>query len=134
MNWKYVKPLKEKKSITEFENANNIIFPEDYKKCVSENNGGRPPKRVFDTIKTKEREVKSFLSFNKFDAENIWLVNEPVIEINGSQYVAFATDCSGNKICFTKVLLQIVFINHEDNIVEFIADDFVSFMSSLYDL
>ena len=99
MDWKYVKPIKSLDLISEFENEFCYIFPDEYKQCVSQYNGGRPSKRIFDTSSSKEFEMESLLSFNHYDRETIWSVNQRDDEFLTS-YIAFATDSSGNLIWF----------------------------------
>lgn len=131
MDWKYVKPIESLDLISEFENEFCYIFPDEYKQCVSQYNGGRPSKRIFDTSTSKECEMKSLLSFNHYDRETIWSVNQRDDEFLTS-YIAFATDSSGNLICFNRKDNSIVFVNHETNSVDMIAGDFSSFLDSLY--
>ena len=71
IQWRYVKPLKETSLIEDFECAVTYEFPNSFKECVLNNNGGRPSASTFETNKTKEREIKSLLSFNKEDKENM---------------------------------------------------------------
>lgn len=132
MNWKYVKTLTSYNLIDEFERIYNCTLPEEYKNCVQLNNGGRPEKRVFDTEKSKEREIKSLLSFNKEDKETIWKINEWNKEDLLGKYVAFAIDNYGNLICFN-LNNQIVFIDHETGNVEYICEGFAQFIDSLYE-
>ena len=131
MDWKYVKPIKSLDLISEFENEFCYIFPDEYKQCVSQYNGGRPSKRIFDTSSSKEFEMKSLLSFNHYDRETIWSVNQRDDEFLTS-YIAFATDSSGNLICFNRKDNSIIFVNDETNSVDMIASDFSSFLDSLY--
>lgn len=132
MNWKYIKPLESLELISKFEEQFNYKFPNEYKDCVSKNNGGRPSKKIFDTVDTKERELKSLLSFNYDDPETIWDVNNRDDESFNEKYIAFATDSSGNLICFKKCDSSIVFVNHETSITENITNSFSSFINSLY--
>lgn len=133
MEWKYVKALKSAELISEYEKKTGYVFDEAFKKCVMENNGGRPAKKVFDTDKTKERELKSFLSFNREDRETVWKILEWNKEELTDKYVPFVIDGFGNLICFDKSSKKVVFVNHEDLSVEVIANDFEEFMSGLYE-
>ena len=133
MEWKYVKPLVSMDSIDKFEELVNYHFPEEFKKCVMEYNGGRPIKRAFDTDKTSERELKSFLSFNKSDKETVWKLYECLEKEISDKYVTFAIDNFGNMICFNKMDNSINFINHEEMAIEKIAENFHAFMQMLYD-
>jgi hypothetical protein len=131
MNWKYVKPLESTENIDRFECLVKYAFPDDFRRCVQEHNGGRPERRVFDTNKARERVMKSFLSFNRGDLETVWDIREWNREELGERYIAFAIDNFGNLIAFDADTDHIVFINHEDMTVEQIADSFVKFMAKL---
>lgn len=130
MDWKYVKPIPSVEIINEFERNFKYKFPDDYKECAIKYNGGRPKLKVFDTTTTKEREFKLLLSFNRDDLETIWNVNKDFKE----SYIAFATDSSGNLICFNKSDNTIIFVEHETGSVEKISDDFTAFINSLYNI
>ena len=132
MQWKYVKPLLSSESISEFETVIKYKFPDDFKKCVLENNGGRPDSRAFDTDCTKERELKSFLSFNKDDIESIWKISEWNKSELSDKYVAFAIDNFGNLICFEIKNNNVIFLDLETLSTEKISDDFMGFLNGLY--
>lgn len=134
MNWKYVKALKSKNAIAEFETSYKIRFPDSFKEIVAKYNGGRPENDIYDTDKTKERTIKSILSFNQDDKETIWKINEWSAEVLGDKYVAFAIDHFGNLICFSKSDRSIIFIDLETLKTENIASDFVSFIDKLYSI
>lgn len=133
IQWRYVKPLKETSLIEDFECAMTYEFPNSFKECILNNNGGRPSTSTFDTNKTKEREMKSLLSFNKEDKENIWSVNEWVKSDLNNIFIAFAIDNFGNLICFDVNNDSIVFWNHENNETELVAKSFDEFLGKLYE-
>ena len=130
MNWKYVKKLADEKSIERFEKQYNFKFSSDYIACVKENNGGRPSLSVFDTSKTKERTIKTLLSFNEEDRETLWKANKDLITIDEKKYIAIAVDNFGNYICFDGKD-KIVFIDHESGDVEKVANSFSGFLDML---
>ena len=132
MEWKYVKELKSVDLIDDYECAVKYVFCDSFRKCVIAHNGGRPSKRVFDTDKAKERELKSFLSFNREDRETVWKIFEWNKEELTNKFIPFGIDNFGNMICFDANNDRVVFVNHEDMSIETIADSFDSFMSSLY--
>lgn len=132
MKWKYVKPLKSVKNIDDFECLVKYAFPNDFRKCVIENNGGRPEFRCFNTDKANERVLKSFLSFNKDDKETVWKMYEWSKDELANRFVPFAIDNFGNLICFDADNDHIVFLNHETLVIENIKDTFDDFMNSLY--
>ena len=132
MEWKYVKPLKTERLITDFENLVNYKFPEEFRKIVLLYNGGRPQNRTFDTEKVRERVLKSFLSFNENDKETVWKIHEWNSDMLGKRFVPFAIDNFGNLICFDVKNSTIVFLNHENGKSEKIADSFHDFLRGLY--
>lgn len=132
MEWKYVKPLQSKDLIDDYECLVKYVFGNSFRTCVLEHNGGRPGRRTFDTEVTKERELKSFLSFNREDKETVWKIFEWNQEELGSRYVPFAIDNFGNLICFDANNDKVVFIHLEDVSIEVIADTFDQFLDALY--
>lgn len=132
MNWKYVKPLKSESNIKEFEEKYSFDFPDSFIEIVKKYNGARPENDSYDTDKTKERTIKSLLSFNKDDKETIWKINEWSAEELGDKYVAFAIDHFGNLICFSKRDKSIVFINTDFPEIENISSNFSDFLDKLY--
>ena len=133
MEWKYIKKLATNSLIEDFECLAKYVFSEDFKKCVIENNGGRPNKKAFDTSKTKEREIKSLLSFNKEDKETVWKIFDWNKEELRDRYIPFAIDNYGNIICFDANNDHVVFVNHENLDVEEVANSFSEFISVLYE-
>lgn len=134
MNWKYVKPLKTESDFKEFEEKYSFEFPYSFREIVKKYNGARPEKDIYDTDKTKERTIKSLLSFNKDDKETIWKINECSTEELGDKYVAFAIDHFGNLICFSKSDKSIIFINMDFPEIESISSNFADFLDKLYTL
>lgn len=132
MECKYVKLLKSEKLIDDYECQVKYVFNESFRKFVLKNNGGRPKKKIFDTDKTKERELKTFLSFNHEDRETVWKLFEWNKEELKNRYIPFAIDNFGNLICFDGNNDKIVFINHENLSIEIIADNFDAFINKLY--
>lgn len=132
MNWKYVKPLKSSTAIKDFEEAYKFVFPDSFKEIAEKYNGARPEMDVYDTDKSKERTIKSLLSFNKEDKVTIWKTAEWNSDELGDKYIAFAIDQFGNLICFTTCDKSVVFMNMETLEIEVIASDFSSFLSKLY--
>ena len=134
MDWKYVKALNSNELIDDYECMVKYVFCDSFKKCIMEHNGGRPSMRIFDTDKAKEREQKSFLSFNKDDRETVWKIFDWNKDELTDKYIPFAIDNFGNLICFDASNDKIVFVNHEDMTIEMIANDFDTFLNGLYDL
>lgn len=132
MFWQYVKQLKSEDWIDDFEFMVKYEFCSSFRRCVMDNNGGRPDNTVFDTDTVKERVLKTFLSFNKDDIETVWKVYEWNKRELANRYVPFALDGCGNFICFDANNNRVILLNHENMAVEIVADDFDSFMEELY--
>lgn len=128
--WRYIKPLTTEGLIPEVEGQLGYKFVDSYIDFVKEHNGGRPPIRIFKTSTHKERTIKSFLSFNSGDAENIIRLNRGVAEIS-TKLVAFAIDDFGNSLCFNKQNDEVVFLDFESEELELVAISFVDFLSML---
>jgi hypothetical protein len=132
-DWNYVKPLKSIDFISEFENKFNFKFPSEFKAIVMKYNGGRPVNNTYKTS-SKERTIKSFLSFNKDDKESIWNIDKydwnPDNDLI-TKYIPFANDSAGNLICFKKKDKSIIFLDMETLKSEHIADDFSEFETIL---
>jgi len=132
LTWKYVKKLKNKKAIENFENENKIKLPIDIIECVKKNNGGRPNKKTFDTENSKERVIKNLLSFNSDDLETVYSIFE-VLNKEDNRLFPIASDPSGNYICYDLMNKKIVLWLHETNKVENISNDFSEFLDALYE-
>ena len=129
ISWEYVKPLKSKNLIDDFERENNISFPEDLKNCLIKNNGGRPSKNIFDAKRSKENVFKALLSFNKSDPETIYMVYS-VLNEEKNGLIPFAGDPSGDFICIYKN--EVVLYSHETGKIEKAAASFTELLSKLY--
>ena len=129
MECKYVKPLQNKDLIIEFQKEYSFIFPRGFICFIRTNNGGRPPFKTFDTERDKEKSMKTFLSFNRSDLENIW---DMVKLVSNQSLIPFAIDNFGNLICFDSKTNAIVFWNSENCLIEFIAKTFNDFINNLY--
>lgn len=132
MNWKYVKPLKSKKLIKNFESKFNYKFPNSFISIVNKYNGGRPEKALFDTDMSNQRAIKSLLSFNEGDKETMWKISEWNKSELNDEYISFAIDNFGNLICFSIEDNSVVFLELESLNIEKIADDFDTFINNLY--
>lgn len=128
--WRYIKALEAKSLIPDAEGKLDYDFPSSYVDFVEKYNGGRPPVSVFSTITSQERTIKSFLSFNPNDAENIIKLNKGVADIS-EMLVAFAIDSFGNYICFDKQTHEIIFLDFETGETELIDRTFSDFIQKI---
>ncbi|MGC9342798.1 MAG: SMI1/KNR4 family protein [Bacteroidales bacterium] len=125
--WRYIKPLKDEKLILEAEKKLDFEFNKAFIAFVKKFNGGRPPVSVFDTKSTKERTIKSFLSLNPDDPEDIITLNKNASDIFVN-LIAFAIDNFGNYICFERNSESVIFLDYETGNTEFIANNFNEFI------
>lgn len=133
MKWNYVKPLASQSSLKEFEQIVQYRFPEDFRKCVQQYNGGRPEQRVFDTDKGTDRMITSLLSFNQQDKENVWDLWEWGKEDLQDRYVPFGIDPFGNLLAFDVKTNDVMFLDHETGTVEKAASNFTEFLEKLHE-
>jgi hypothetical protein len=125
--WRYIKPLATENLISDVEEKLNYKFTDFFVGFVKKYNGSRPPLSVFNTGASQERTIKSFLSFNPTDVENILKLNKGVSEISAN-LVAFAIDNFGNYICFDKQNDMVVFLDFETGETELIDKTFSDFL------
>ncbi|MBW0295851.1 SMI1/KNR4 family protein [Shewanella xiamenensis] len=125
--WRYIKPLAADSLIPDAEEKLGYNFVDSYIDFVKKYNGSRPPVSIFSTSTSQERTIKSFLSFNPTDVENIIKLNNGVSEIS-VKLVAFAIDNFGNYICFNKENDAVVFLDFESGETELIDKTFSDFL------
>lgn len=128
--WRYIKPLATENLIPDAEEKLGYNFVESYIDFVKKYNGSRPPVSIFRTSTSQERTIKSFLSFNLTDVENIIKLNSGISELS-TQLVAFAIDNFGNYICFDKHNDAVVFLDFESGETEFIDKTFSDFLQKI---
>lgn len=125
--WRYIKPLATESLIPDTEEQLDYKFVDSYIDFVKKYNGSRPPISIFSTSSAQEKTIKSFLSFNPNDAENIIRLNKGVAEIS-SMFIAFAIDNFGNYICFDKQNHMIFFLDFETGETDLIDKSFSDFL------
>lgn len=131
MQWKYIKPLKNKNAIKEFLLKKNITLSEDTILCLEINNGGRPVSNRFDTNKNKECVFKALLSYNQDDAENIY--HSYSAELQNQVLFPLATDPAGNFICADlENEAQIILWKTESGTREVISASLADMINNLY--
>lgn len=156
MDWKNVKPLKSENLIDEFEQLCGYKFPESFRQCVKENNGGYPEPCMFDSTINAGGDIYYLLSFNKGDHNSIWFELEAIesnlmcakdiddldyveqlLEIINN-YVVFACGCCGDYIAFDRRDDSVAYILHDAPLdfpfIERVADSFEDFLDCLYPL
>ena len=128
MEWKYIKPLKELKSIEYIENKYNVHVPHYLQNIILKYNGGRPERKYFDTQNYKEKVLKNILSYNKEDKENIYMFDD----VFSRGYIPFAITEFGDIICIENKSGKILLYMHELNAFEYVCDDIEAFFDILY--
>ena len=129
IRWNDTKKLKDKGLISRFEQTTNFAFPKEFKSVVTESNGGTPSKRAFRTNRG-ERAIKTFLSFNRSDVNNVWSEYDWNKEKLDGKYIPFAVDIHNNPICFNKKDKSVVLVT--ESAVESAGKSFSRFMTSLF--
>ena len=130
LSWQYIKQLKDTNAIAKLAATVGITLSEDVVSFLKQHNGGRPDKKCFDTNLSKERMIKSLLSFNEDDRGSAHAV-VPALKKDKSGLFPFASDPGGNYICIDAAG-KIVFWLHETNEVEAISNSFTEFFLALY--
>ena len=118
-------------SIDNFEKLTTFNFPETFKDCIRKYNGGRPNLCIFSNNKQKIHSIKTFLSFNPEDKENVWKIYQWQYDDIANHYIPIAIDNFGNIICFN-YNSEIIFYNHENQEIEYVSSSFDEFIISLY--
>lgn len=128
--WTRVRPLVDKDAVDIFEANYALSLPEDFKKCIVENNAGRPRPNAILIENGNEFDVKLLLSYNKNDIENIYKVIDYFINNYNGDLIPFASDSAGNYYCFKN---QKVVLFTQENDIFFVCDSFSNFTEKLYE-
>lgn len=126
--WRRIKPLVNKDAVAAFEEKYALSVPEDFKKCVTENNAGRPLPNAIVSEDGIEFDVKALLSYNEDDIENIYKVIDYFIKHYNGALVPFASDSAGNYYCFYNE--KIVLWTQENEMIS-ICNNFTEFTEKL---
>ena len=128
MKWKYVKPLKDNLIIEYLEKTYSIEIPKLLKDIILENNGGRPVKNMFMTKENKEKIIKTLLSYNQSDRENIYIY----IDFFNKGYIPFANTDFGYVICVNNKNENVELYLHEIDKFEYVCENIEEFIDKLY--
>ncbi len=129
MEWKYIKKLKDINCITKIENEYNIHIPQTLKDIIINYNGGRPfDEMLFNTEKNDEKVIKSLLSYNIDDKENVYIFSE----IFEKGFIPFAITVFCDVICINNKNENIELYLHELDTFEYICKNIDEFFSILY--
>ena len=142
--WSDVQPLEDPHLIDEYEEFVGFRFPEDFRACALENNGGMPslkedgPSVGVMADCGEGLDFCCLLNFNKredFEDNTIWWSLEEIDYPSriAERYVHFAEDSFGNFYCFDKRDSSIVLLEHEDGSVTRVAKTFTDMLNAFYD-
>lgn len=127
MEWKYVKQLNNN-PIIDIEKQYNIKLSENLKRIINKYNGGRPEKNIFSTDNNKQRVIKSLLSYNKTDKENIYMFTE----IFDKGYIPVFITEFGDVISIKSNSEEVYIYLHEKDSFDYICEDIEKFIERLY--
>ncbi len=128
--WKYKIDIKDMTVFDEIEEMRNIVFPEDLKKFVIKTNAATPSDYKF-MLGNSERVFGAVLSFNR-DDRDVDLVFTALNVISDNNLLPFAIDSFGNYMCYSIQNKTIVFWNHENGSIEYVAASLDKFIGLLY--
>ena len=109
---------------------NGFTYTNDLTNFVLLYNNGIIIPNKFDSEQSKGYEVKTILSYNKEDMENVYTAIE-ILKEEGVYLIPFAYTPSGDFICL-EINNAVVLWKHETSIIERISPTFSLFIDSLY--
>lgn len=116
--------------IQEVANENGFTFTNDLINFILDYNNGMIIPNRFDTGEAKGYEVKTILSYNKKDIENVYSAIE-ILKEEGARLIPFANTPSGDFVCMD-TSNAVVLWKHETLSIEKTSDGLSSFTDSLY--
>lgn len=99
VEWKRCKTLHNPNAVADFMKKYNCTLSKELAACISAHNGGRPYPDVISLCNGDESDVKSLLSFNETDKENIYKIIGYFISQYHGSLIPFASDSAGNYYC-----------------------------------
>ncbi len=113
-------------SLTEYEDANDIRIPEQYREFLKKYNGGLTPKTMF-SINGVSTDLKGFYGIGdvKYSLNSVGVINK-----DGVYYLPIAMDSFGNDIMIDLNKGNVLFKNHENGSLKIIGDDFKGFINA----
>lgn len=128
--FKFVKPLRDEDSFKRYESQFGVKVPKSFITFSRKNNGSRPIRKNFDCKECKGHVIKTFLSFNEADRENMFN-SRSLLDTKHKSLIPFASDPSGNLICFDDNSNVVLWLHEEDRTVH-ICKSFNEFLIKLY--
>ncbi|MFF3925915.1 SMI1/KNR4 family protein [Paenibacillus lactis] len=136
LTWRFVKGKVSYEDIMRLEGHFQVRFPELYATTILSFHGGRPKPNRFDTEQSKGYVFKSLLPISHRYSSSMIEVYEWIGNRLPTGCIPFASDPTGNYICFNYAANprnpQVVLWNHETGQCEVAAPSFVQFMHGLY--
>lgn len=130
MEWKYKIEIADEHVFTELEKEYGIVFPDELKTFIEENNAATPSKYNF-MVGNVEKVFGAVLSFNRGENDTD-TVFTALAAIDDKQIVPFGIDSFGNYICYSTTNHDIVFWDHENGSVTSTEKNLSDFIASLY--
>ena len=129
--WKYKIAIKSQSVFDEIEKERGIKFPEELKNFIMEYNAATPTKYKF-MIGTTEKVLGAVLCFNSGE-EDVDSVFSALSIVKDNHLLPFAIDSFGNYICYEVSKREIVFWEHETEVVVSAQKGLYAFIKSLYE-
>ena len=117
-------------NIQEFAKEYGCKYTDDLISFVLRYNNGTISPNKFNTELSEGYEVKTILSYNKGDIENVYTAME-IIKEDGLHLIPFANTPSGDFVCMD-ISNAVVLWKHETSTIEGISHELSSFIDSLY--
>ncbi|MFJ8234190.1 SMI1/KNR4 family protein [Ureibacillus sp. NPDC094379] len=138
MEWILKKELNDQQKISAFEQQYQLKFPQQFKELVMQHHAARPEPYIIDAEITKEIPAKALLSFDEnHKPEDIWSSYEAIKDRLPVNIIPFMSDEGGNYFCFDFDPLEeeanIVYWTHENNNIQFVAQNLQQFIGKFYD-
>ena len=128
--WKYKIEIRNEKIFDEIGETRGICFPEELKQFILANNAATPTKYKF-MLGVTEKVLGAVLSYNKGE-EDVDTVFSALNLIEDTNLIPFAIDPFGNYICYAVEQSEVVFWEHEKNVVISTGKTLQNFIEELY--
>ena len=128
--WRFKIDLESESVFEDISREYGVVFPEDLKEFIVENNAASPVKNCVD-INGVERVYSETLSFNKTE-EDATAFEAVKNTIKDRKLIPFALDPFGNIFCYSLETGKIAFYEHEEGKVDKTNIDLNSFILELH--
>lgn len=116
--------------IQEVARENGYTYTDDFISFIQSCNNGIISPNKFNTEQSIEYEVKTILSYNNKDIENVYTAIK-ILKEEGKCLIPFANTPSGDFVCID-INNFVVLWKHETSSIEIISPTFSLFIDSLY--